>query len=385
MATSKYDLATMRKNINDKKGSFRDANEFVPPKAKPGQEINYRFYILPPLQAGDKTVDGKASRGMDVYFLQNGAHWINKKPFSCPRVHDGEECDLCTYGFDLMAEVQGDGQEAKKAKSAIARNYLPPQKNAVNIYFPKDPVNPEELWGRVMWFNASKTITNIGEACLMADDGGDELKPRAYGIFYDEENAYLFNLTIKEKGGFNDYESSMFLPTSKRPIVGTKQADGSILADPTKIELVLGKRHDLYTKFQPADGIKIAAILKSLIEKKSGGGGGDDAGFDNDDSAKPAPGSKKTTGAVVSETLDGEGSTQDAPPARMAPKATAPKTATPAAPAPKPVATKAVAPKATPPAPKAAEPIVEDAELPTTDEDADLENLMAELSQEPAE
>lgn len=358
-----YDLAAMRKALAEKKGGQRDSNEFVPPKTKPNQELNFRFYILPPLKAGDKTVDGVASRDMDVYFVQNGAHWHNKKPYSCPRIHNNEQCDQCDYGFEMMAEVQGDGQEAKKAKSAIAKNYLPPQKFAINIYFPNDPTNPEELRGRIMWMNASQTITNLCEACMMADDGGDELKPRAFGVFFDEMNAYLFQLVIKEKGGYNNYESSQFLPTVRRPIVGIKDGE-KIVPDVAKIKQVLDKRHDLYTKFAPPDATKITSILQILINKKTGPSGD---GFDADETkGQPKP------GVIVGNDLAGESGEAVT---KKTVAAQPPKTAAKAAPKKEPVAA-------------VKEPVNEVAAVATsseisTEDDPELAALMNELN-EPA-
>jgi len=51
---SKYDVAKVRKKLQERQGSrFKDPNEFRPPPAKDGGETTkYRFYILPPLVKG---------------------------------------------------------------------------------------------------------------------------------------------------------------------------------------------------------------------------------------------------------------------------------------------------------------------------------------------
>lgn len=320
--SSKYDLKKIRDALANAKGSKRDSNEFVPNKAKPGAPVlTYRFFVLPPIAAGDPIIGGPAEKAMELFYVKNGSHWINKRPHSCPRIHNEEDCDMCSYGFDLMGEVTGDGKEAKQAKSAIARNYLPPQRNAVNIYFPKDSVNPEELWGRVMWFNAPKTVIDVCDDCLNRDDAGDPEDPKAFGIFYDEDHAFLFQLTVGENGGYNDYKQSKFLPTP-RPI----------LSKPELIQKVLAGRHNLYSKFEAPDHEKLRTILKQIVNKGANEAAG--SGFDVDETGGSAP---------ITEDVAGEGNVEQ-------PKPQAPKQVTQP---PKPQATTTTKPQVTKPAPAA--------------------------------
>jgi hypothetical protein len=373
---SKHDLAALRKRLQDQKSSKRDPHEFNPPKAKAGQTLNYRFFILPPLDAGDATIDGQASQSMNgLYYVPNGAHWFNKRPTSCPRIHSGseEECEICTYGFELMSEVEGTGDVAKKAKSAIAKTYLPVQKGAVNIYFPNDGANPEELRGKVFWFNASQTVTDICEACALRDDAGDPEDPQAFGVFYDEEAAFPFQLTITEQSGYNNYKTSKFLP-NKRPLIAIKKGE-TVLPDAAKIKEILAQRHDLFTKFDAVDKNKIANLLKGILDK-GGSEGGDSGGFDTVENApktapktatKPITKAGPAASAVVAEDLSGEGGEAEAPAAA----APAPKAAT------KP---KAAAPKAAPtPAPEPAATAVAE---PGADGEEGLDDLLTQLNTE---
>ena len=272
---SKYDVAAVRKRLQEKQGNrFKDANEFRPPKNLDDNKIiRIRFYVLPPLAAGDKCADGVASESMDMFYVQNGAHWINNRTHQCPRIHeDDEECPLCQIGFDLMGET-----DIKDERRAIAKQWLPRTQYAVNVYFPKDKVNPEELGGKVMWMNASKQVYDIWEACIMNDEEGDPADPQAYGVFYDELNSYCFQLEIGKNGDWNSYKTSKFLANNgKRPIASK---DGKAL--PKRIEAILAQRHDLFTKFGARDSDALAALAKQML---SGEPEKDDAGFDSDES-----------------------------------------------------------------------------------------------------
>ena len=269
---SKYDVAKVRKKLQEKQGSrFKDPNEFRPPQAKEGETTKYRFYILPPLAKNETCSDGVASKTMELFYVQNGSHWVNNRSHQCPRVHDEEDCPICQLGFDMMGET-----DDKERRREIARTWLPRTQYAVNIFFPKDKVNPEEVAGKVMWMNASKQVYDTWETCIMADEEGDPDDPQAYGVFFDEDASYLFQLQIKKKQNWNDYSTSKFMANlGKRPIA-TKGGE----AVPAVIKKILDQRHDLFTKFQPRDANALAALVQEL---SSGEPASDDAGFDNDE------------------------------------------------------------------------------------------------------
>jgi len=264
----KYDVDQIRRKMKAKKGFVRDPNEFRPPRAQDGQELKYRFFILPPLEEGDKCADGVASRSMEgLFYVENGSHWINNRPYPCPRIHDGEECPLCEFGFNLMSETSDRAKRSQIARAWLARAFY-----AVNIYFPPDEVNPEDVAGRVMWYNAPKQVFDIWEQCIYTDDPGDPHDPQPYGVFYDEENAYLFQLVVRKRGEWNDYMASKFLVSCKRPIVTLSNGK----PDRAAIDKILASRFDLFTKFAPRDVDGLRKLCDQIV---SGG----DSGFDEDD------------------------------------------------------------------------------------------------------
>ena len=272
--SKKEQLEKVRKKIGEQSKSQRDKNEFRPPKVKPDEEVDYYFRILPELDKGEKCESGLASQDYALYFCQNGAHWIDNRKIECPRVHDDGKCDLCELGFKLLNE-----EDEEQARKRISRLYLPRQYWAVNIQFTNNKKNPEELRGRIMWFNAGITIYKIWDKILNSDDPGDDDDPKACGIFYDLEEGYVFNLNVQRKGDYNSYEASKFL-TKPSPLI--KDDDGD--TDFDAIQEVLDQRHDLATKFDERDDSKIKAAVKNLRK----GGDDDDSGF-SEDETKPEP------------------------------------------------------------------------------------------------
>lgn len=339
---SKYDVDAVRKKMQEKQGSrFKDPQEFRPPAAKDGETLRYRFFILPPMQQGDKCFDGQASRSMDLFYLQNGSHWVNNKSHACPRVHDEEDCPFCQFGFDRMTET-----DDKDRRREIAKQWLPRTMYAVNIFFPKDGVNPDDVAGKVLWMNAPKQVFDLWEACVMSDSPGDPSDPQAFGVFYDENAAYLFQLSISKKNKWNDYTKSKFLANVKQPLVVDKAGK------PVEqiIQKILANRHDLYTKFHARDKDELAKLAKSLTSGEPQEGEAQDGGFDEDETKKPAAAPK----------------TEKAPPkAKTAPPVIEEAVAAPApAPAPAKTEVKTEAPKA---------------EVKADVEDSELQDLLAEL------
>jgi len=290
---SKHDLNKVRNKLKEKQGGkYKDPAEFRPPQVKDGETARYRFFILPPLEEGDTCVDGKASRSMELFFVQNGSHFLNNRMYQCPRVHDEEECPVCQLGFDLIGETQD-----KKRRSEIARQFLPRTQYAVNIYFPKDDVNPSDVAGKVLWLNASKQIYDKLEECIMREDAGDPADPQPYGIFYDEEAAYLFQLEVNKKGEWNNYSNSKFLTSvGKRPIAGKSDNPNK-----ERIQQILDARHDLFTKFAPRDRDKLEELANDL-RSHDPHDDEDDAGFDEDeDDFAPEPAKPKAQSEAKSK------------------------------------------------------------------------------------
>lgn len=266
------DIARIRKLMQDKKGGGqKDPNEFRFPKAKENETLTYYIKFLPPVP----------SMG-DLWFYMNGSHFLDMKRLECPRIHEqGAECPLCQLGFQLM-----DGMD-KEQKSKIAKTYLARSYYGVNIYFPQSTNVQEDLRGKVFWANIPKTLYDKCEECILRDDGGSDDDPAPFGLFYSEKAGYVMKVVIKSKGGYNNYEESKFLVTTKGPLS----------KDEAKIKEILSRRHDVPTKFAARDLAALQAKVDNIL-KKSPTTAGDDAGFHEDHTeekpaaAKPAPAAK---------------------------------------------------------------------------------------------
>ena len=290
MPSRKELLDKIRAKIAARKGggSQKDPDEWRPPKVGPNDTFKAKAFVLPPYAKGDELAGGEAETSMDeVFFIQTGLHWINKRPYPCPRVFDNDDCPMCNLGFKLFQETSD-----KDARKEIARNYLPNTKYAVNLYFPDTKTNPEELRGKVVYFNAPKTIYDIMEDCIIKDDdGGDPDDPQAWGEFYKPDAAYPLIIEIKHKGGFNDYSMSKFLP--KAQAIAKSEKD---------LEAILAQRHELAKKF-PERTKKNLETLSSKIDELLGRSSSDDddSGFDHDESDDSSS-TEETTSTSEEET-----------------------------------------------------------------------------------
>ena len=295
-----YDLAKIRAQVKKKVDRERDPDEFRPPKAEEGKIYKYRFFILPPFRSGEKLSHATvASKTMEQFFIPTGAHFVDNKRHGCPRVIQEDSCAICQHAFDLMKETTD-----KDVRSKIAKDLLPATYYMVNIFFPNIDSNPEEIRGRVKWYNCPKTVFDMWMECLYRDsDGGDPESPEAFGLFYDELAAYTFELVVKKVGRGNNYEKSHFVTgagITARPIARGK--DGKV--DESIIDKILAVRHDLFAKVPEVNQKDIARIASNLAaggefaENEAGG-------FDADETkqVKAAPKSKGIRPPVSSKSV----------------------------------------------------------------------------------
>ena len=292
---SRYDIEAIRQQVKKRLKREKDPTEFRPDKAKDGQTIKYRFYVLPPIQEGDTICDSKqtSKHSMSLFCLQSGVHWIENKQLGCPRVVNEEDCEICTYAFDLMKDIPAGTEVGKAERSKVRKALLPGEYSKVNIYFVYSDTNPESLRGQVLWFNAPKTVVDIWMACLYRDDdGGDPEEPLAYGVFFDEMCAPQFQLECTKNGDYNDYKTSKFLTSKKRPIALLE--DGS--PDLKRIKLILAKRHNLFEKMPEVDHAEIRRIAANLAGK-----GVPVKNFDQDENVEPAKTKTKAKSEVSDE------------------------------------------------------------------------------------
>jgi len=305
-------LEEVRKRMREKKGGrARDPMQFSPPQVKAGEELRLKFYVLPPVSAGDQTAAGKASRSMDLWYMVAGTHWINNKPYECPRIHDGNDCAFCQLGFDLLKGTDDDDE-----RKNIVKTYFPKQSWVVNIYFPPFESTPQDLRGKVMWYAMPKTVYDIMESTIMRDASKDELDPQAYGLFYDPNDAYVFQLDIKHQGGYNEYKSSKFLPATRGAMVKRK---GTNELDDAAMSQVLDLRHDLFTKFAARDPEALAKRAHEVLHGEADRTPARDTTLDSHKKLNPQPPTR--TSVVEEDRLVDEPAEEVKP---VAPVATAP-------------------------------------------------------------
>jgi hypothetical protein len=300
--SSKYDVNAIRQKLKQSmSGKFTDPDEFKPDKAKSTTEaIKYRFFVLPPLFKGDVLKSGKVEQSMDQFFISHANHWINDKPYPCPRVwHDSAECKVCQFGFDLLKEDVNQKDEDKRRK--VIKQWMPTTYNMVNIFFTNWKGNPEELRGKVKFYNASKTLFDQWTAALMRDDAGDPEDPQAYGVFFDESAGFVYELQVLKQGRQNSYKTSKFLPNGGEPMPMLKNKDGS--PNTEMLEKLLKLRHNLWDKIEVPDEGKINKIFNVMTHGDDDDDDGS-GGFDEDENTPAATESKKETKKEKSKPKD---------------------------------------------------------------------------------
>jgi hypothetical protein len=293
MTADKYDVAKIRKALDATlKQKHKDPTAFLPPKAKAGEEHLYRFFVLPPLQRGDKCANGVASNSMDSFLINAGTHFYNKKAYACSRVTpfatDEDICPICDIGFKLLGEAT-----TKEEKQRISKVWMPWVKYYINIYFPKK-TKQEDLAGKVLVYGANKTVIDVMTSCIYNDDEGDEYQPKPCGIFYNENAAYLFQLSYKLKGDFNTYEASSF-------IVNSKIGKMPIAASDEEIQAILDSRYDLFLRCEKPNMAELNKLSSIMLE---GDDDDDDDGFNKrEEASEPAakPEAPKTEAKAKTE------------------------------------------------------------------------------------
>lgn len=263
---SRAEMLLKLKEKMKEKGKGRDPDQFAPPSAKDDETLEFYLRILPPLMKGDKYKGGVAEKTEDLWFYENGAHYIKqpKAKLTCPRCQYGDSCPICQIGFDMM-----EGEPNKDVRSSISSKYLARSYYSINVYFLNSDKNPESIRGRVMWFNIPKTLFDIMDYCINNEKPGDEDDPQACGIFYHPDEGYTFKLVVKKKGEYNTYETSKFLATTMGPLFKTKEGS----PDKERIKKILEERVYLPDKFEKVNIDKINEMASTILDGDKKGDG----------------------------------------------------------------------------------------------------------------
>jgi len=336
----------------------RDPDQFIPPKAKDREKIEYYIRVLPPLEEGDVCSTGKAKTTSALWYHNNGNHWIMNERLECPRTHDGDKCPLCDIGFEMLKE-----NDDEDARSRIRQTYLSRTGYAVNAYFLNTSANAENVRGKVLWINLPKTCYDRMIECMENDNPGTAEEPRPTGAFWHPLDGYTFKIVVEKKGKQNTYEQSQFLPNSRGPMVKKKDQT----ADEAKIEEILDRRHYLPGKFSDRNIDKINAIVAKLGSKY---GTPEADGDDADEKIDVKPAAAKKSVAIEGVVKGGLKKVQEKAQAAVEEEVVEEEVVE-ETPAPAPVKTKAAAPA------KAAEATDEVAE----EEDPELKNLLDEMEE----
>jgi hypothetical protein len=296
-----YDVAAIRQKLRKQmSGKFSDPDEFRPPKAEDGKELNYRFFVLPPIAAGDELKSGKADRSMEMFYVQHANHWIQDKPYPCPRVWSETDCPICTQGFDFLKQDAIKKDEVRRKQ--VISEWMPNSYYMVNIFFTSWKGNPEDLRGRVKFYNAPKTCFDIWTEALMREEPGDPEDPKAFGVFFDENAGFQFQLTVTKQGRNNSYRTSKFLANAGKPQPMAKTEDG--------IAKLLKFRHNLFTKIEEPNMEKLNKLYSVIMhgddDNDSGGG------FDEDET-KTTTEDKIVDDSPVDEDVVDDGPVDDGP------------------------------------------------------------------------
>ena len=271
-----YDLNAMRKKVLDSMKKGTDPDEFKIGQIDPGKTVKYRFFILPPYKVGDQLRQGIAETSMDTFYIVFGQHWVNKRPCTCSRLWDGTPCEICSVGFEMLGEIKKDvtlSDAAKKAKTKqVAGEFMANQSYPINIWFPQGQGNPSEVEGRVMYYKASQKPYEKMVKALESNGPGDPADPQAYGAFFDETQAFMFQLEGTKTGEINDYSASKFLANNGRPVPFVANADGTANMD--MIRQILAARHDFSKKFDAPDAESTKKAFDSLMGSSSDGDDG---------------------------------------------------------------------------------------------------------------
>lgn len=70
------------------------------------------------------------------YPVMYGLHWIDRKPFACPRVNQEGECPRCKEGFDLLADLKKQKLDEKSKEYKDLKDKAMGHLPDIKYYYP---------------------------------------------------------------------------------------------------------------------------------------------------------------------------------------------------------------------------------------------------------
>lgn len=221
MAVSLKNLSVQADALRAKLKAEQDAKEqkaapkteFNDTKFKPelvGLKTNYVLRILPNTYVNEGKSEPWVQTFVHIFPNPQG----EKKFALCPKTLDKQAaCPLCEKSRALFAKV--NNKEASKAEEDIARRFYHKPRFFVNVLVVEDPrpADKGNQQGKVLvWEFGPQIRDRFTEALL------DQKK-----TFYDVAAGYNFQLVVKKKGDYVNYESSTFL--SEASPIATSDAE----------------------------------------------------------------------------------------------------------------------------------------------------------------
>lgn len=259
------------KTLRDKKSGFQDDRIWNITKDKAGNgSAVIRF--LPQPDPSKSPIIQTFRHG----FEKKGRWFIEE----CP-VTIGESCPVCDHATELFAE--GDEDEGRvfwRTKTFIA-----------NVLVVEDKENPENN-GKVKIFKFGKQIYDIVmEAAAPEDEDEDAIDAFSF------DSGHNFRLKVKQKGGYNNYESSKF--EMKGSAIG--KGDESVQEEVFMALTDLSEFTDI-SKYKPE-----AELRKKLVDLIGGSsvGGNIEQDVNSNIGGSPEPTSSRSTSYEEEENDDG--------------------------------------------------------------------------------
>lgn len=211
----KYDRNKVRNKLKKMKekensgGQFVDENKWKPetPDGKNVKKIGYKLRILP--------------YGEEVPYVPFFLHKMQTKDgrwwyIECPSSIN-KECPICEYSHSLFAT----GDEVDKAKG---KKFYRKKQWAVNVLVKKDARDDGDNEGKVFMYVVGPSIYEKFDSALFPDESLDEKEI----FFIDPDEGFDFNLQVRLKDKYPNYETSKFADEAT-PIAGSEKEIDKIL------------------------------------------------------------------------------------------------------------------------------------------------------------